>query len=102
MNIFKNIFGRKEPPQPRRTLPQRMAEAEENIEQLWLSFDALASDMGGIAGRLDKLEQEPLALPDGYAWQTNEETGKQDIVFVGEQQEFNGFETFSDFEEVAE
>ncbi len=85
MNIFKNIFGRKEPPQPRRTLPQRMAEAEENIEQLWLSFDALTSDMGGIAGRLDKLETEPsIPLPDGYEWQEDPETGEQVPIFVGE------------------
>ncbi len=60
MNIFKKLFSRKRPPQiPRRTLPQRMNEAEENIEQLWMSLDSLASNMGGIADRLDKLEQEP-------------------------------------------
>ncbi len=63
MNMLKKIFRGRKPPPPRRTLPQRMRQAEENIEQLWEHFDALASDMGGMAGRLDQLEQEPLALP---------------------------------------
>ncbi len=84
MNIFKKLFSRKQPPQPRRTLPQRMAGAEENIEQLWATVGELSSGMGGIAGRLDKLEQEPPALPDERDTDTLE------------------FEPFEPFEEVSD
>ncbi len=85
MNIFKKLFSKKQPPQPlRRTLSQRMTEAEENIELLWKSFDSLASDMSSLGGRVGALEEKPgIPLPDGYEWQTDE-NGEEVIVFVGE------------------
>ncbi len=98
MNIFKKLFSAKNTPPARRTLPQRISEAEENIEQLWKSLGLLSSDVGTIAGRLDTLEQaSALPLPDGYEWQTDPETGEDVIVFGGGEESFESYEDFGDY-----